>query len=696
MLGVGVSEDGGDSWQPTFGFSMWEIADFTFHPTDPNVIWVGTLGGPYVSVDGGHHWEPRRAGLPPIARDHFSAPIQKILFHPRNPDRLLAFGGFHCNDQLGVLGKPRWGAVWQSDDGGRSWKQIATIADGSRAANIVSAGFAGGQADSLYVALRGSGVYLSTDGGTTWTTRNDGLPQTSNLGRLVVHPARKEVLWLALGQYRRPGDKEFQPGGVYKSSDGGRTWHPAQNGLKLQSHKNASLASHYRTIAVSPTHPDVLLTCDFRSWGHYDYRDVDGRRSILWGPTTFKSMDGGGSWRLVLTHPAESQGCRTAYSALANSVIEFDPRNAERAFLGSSMSLLRTADGGQTWTDATSYQPDPDQLESWRGRGYSGLCSGGFAFNPSDPNHAVLLGLDDAFWQSRDRLRTWRRVERVESGMAQTRTGSDVTFAGEGGRVIYVILGQYDTPFAGIGKSTDGGQSWKDLFGPAHGLPERSAAGQGHPPDQAIAIYALPHQPNVVWATIAGKLYHSIDGGEQWRVIHEGPGLFWIAALPDDPRSFYLSGAEGVYFTKDGKTFDRLLGSPGSNPWFPGHIAVDRSRPPRLYVASWSETAGQGGLWRWSDGVWTRLHDGPAVAGVAVDPTDPKRIAIATADSPRRDVTVASGIWISEDGGQTWSQQNEGLPCLRGRVLAFNPHDPEQLVFGSSGRGYFVARWPQR
>ncbi|PIW12913.1 MAG: hypothetical protein COW34_12515, partial [Armatimonadetes bacterium CG17_big_fil_post_rev_8_21_14_2_50_66_6] len=55
VMGVGVSEDGGDSWQSTFGFRMWEINDFTFHPTDPKVIWVGTLGGPYVSTDGGRN-----------------------------------------------------------------------------------------------------------------------------------------------------------------------------------------------------------------------------------------------------------------------------------------------------------------------------------------------------------------------------------------------------------------------------------------------------------------------------------------------------------------------------------------------------------------------------------------------------------------------------------------------------------------
>src|SRR3569833_1120863 len=47
MLGVGRSDDGGKSWQPTFGFSSWEMADFTFDPRNPNLVWVGSMSGPY-------------------------------------------------------------------------------------------------------------------------------------------------------------------------------------------------------------------------------------------------------------------------------------------------------------------------------------------------------------------------------------------------------------------------------------------------------------------------------------------------------------------------------------------------------------------------------------------------------------------------------------------------------------------------
>ena len=55
MLGVGLSVDGGRSWEATSGFSSWEMNAFTWDVSDPARVWVGTLSGPYESVDGGRY-----------------------------------------------------------------------------------------------------------------------------------------------------------------------------------------------------------------------------------------------------------------------------------------------------------------------------------------------------------------------------------------------------------------------------------------------------------------------------------------------------------------------------------------------------------------------------------------------------------------------------------------------------------------
>jgi hypothetical protein len=58
-------------------------------------------------------------------------------------------------------------------------------------------------------------------------------------------------------------------------------------------------------------------------------------------------------------------------------------------------------------------------------------------------------------------------------------------------------------------------------------------------------------------------------------------------------------------------------------------------------------------------------------------------------------VCRATGVSISADGGKTWTRANDGLAMTRDWAIAINPNDPEQLVFGTMGRGDFVARWPK-
>src|SRR5947209_3887863 len=56
VLSAGVTHDGGATWQQTLGFLNYQDNDITFHPTDPDTIWIGTLGWPCKSTDGGRHW----------------------------------------------------------------------------------------------------------------------------------------------------------------------------------------------------------------------------------------------------------------------------------------------------------------------------------------------------------------------------------------------------------------------------------------------------------------------------------------------------------------------------------------------------------------------------------------------------------------------------------------------------------------
>jgi hypothetical protein len=676
VLGIGLSEDRGNRWQPTFGLPSWEIGNLTWHPTDAKVAWAGTMSGPCRSTDGGRTWQLKREGFPPTSDGMYSAPIEKVLFDPADANHLLAFGG--SNRRYGSPGNPLWGVIWESRDGGERWTKLATItAEGSSAApdakgrNIVGAAFAAGPSMQLYAAVDGAGLFVSTDGGKTWAPRNAGLPHAS-IERVVAHPKDRDTLWVCLTAHKPKDEETHLPGGIFKSSDAGKTWTSASNGLPARRHKDFNFTSNFKGFAVALSNPDVMYTADGAWDAGVVYRSTDGGRQ--WRPVATKGNVGQKEDTPERAALAGTCKVDVAYfSGCAMTVIAIDPKDPGAVYAAGSEYLVRSLDGGKSWTDATAVRT-PDASGEWRGRGFSGLCAVNFRFDPFRKNHAVLLAMDAGkCWESLDGLKSWsfRGQEPWPWG-----GGNDATFARDGR--VYVTTGQFGGN-ASILRTTDD-KAWTSLAGKAHGLPEFQ--GQG----VAEGVYALPDDSRKVWAVIGGGLYRSTDGGDQWVRVQVGPGLAWLVADPRKPARFYVSGARNVYATEDGETFKPLGG-----PKFAGKMTVDSLG--RLYVVGYRSA--RPGLWRYAEGQWARLFDEFFASNVAVDPTDPNRLAVATNDDPYHDVCRAAGVWISADAGKTWSVAADGLAMLRGHAVAFNPFDPEQIVYGTLGRGYFVGRWPK-
>jgi photosystem II stability/assembly factor-like uncharacterized protein len=641
MLGIAVSTDRGDSWQAAFGLDSWEIADFTWHPSDPDRVWAGTMSGPYLSEDGGVNWVSKRAGFPAWSDGSYSAPVQKVLFDPSDPSRLLAFGGSHR--RWSSPGTPLWGRVWESADGGESWRRLADLG-----ANVLAAQFGGRSADTLYAAVDGRGIFVSVDGGTAWEARNNGLPFL-NVNWVEAHAGDAAVAWAALGNSKPAGQSAYAPGGIYKTSDAGLHWAPANAGLGQSAGADGNQTARYETVAASASNPDLLYTSN----------------TAYNGAAVYKSTDGGASWKIAASN------VKRAYPAgLGQTVAAVDPSDADAVFTAGSEYVLRSLDGGRTWSDATAVQPAGSA--DWRGRGFSGLVCTNFRFHPSDPGRSALVAMDHGnFWQSADGFATWRWGG---NGLPSWGGGTDASFSGQA--TAFAALGQ--GYFEGIGRTTDGGRNWTVLSGSAAGLPERYA---GVSPS---SVYVLPDDSNRVWAAVGGRLYASSNLGRRWAVVHEGPGLSCIAAEPGRPTVFYVCGDRGVYRTSDGQAFDLLPGGPAPATY----CAADPNRPGTVYACSWRNAAG--GVWRFDGSSWRRLRTDAYIAAVAVHPANPDILAAATNDHPYHDRSFATGVWISEDGGGTWERRNDGLPCLRGQVIVFEPRPPHRLVFGTGGRGFWI------
>src|ERR1044072_2771287 len=83
MFGVAYSNDAGASWNAASGVPTYEMGNFTWHPAKPQEVWVGSMGGPLKSSDGGQSWTVKRAGMPATDSGKYTAPCDWIRSEER-------------------------------------------------------------------------------------------------------------------------------------------------------------------------------------------------------------------------------------------------------------------------------------------------------------------------------------------------------------------------------------------------------------------------------------------------------------------------------------------------------------------------------------------------------------------------------------------------------------------------------------
>src|SRR5688572_19259954 len=241
------------------------------------------------------------------------------------------------------------GGIWKTTNGGTTFRpvfdgeRVISMGDLAIAPSDTSQIWAGtGEEDSRNSISPGGGIYKSTDGGRTW--RLMGLEKTEHIGRVVVHPTNPNVVWVAaLGAAWRPNPER----GLYKTTDGGQTWRLV---------KFISDRAGFVDVAIHPTNPNVLWAASWeRQRGPY-FLKSGGPGSALW-----KSTDGGETWTKV-----EGGGLPTTtlgrigidisrsnpdyiYLMVEADTAPSGPAVAGRAAQQRPSGLYRSTDGGRTW-----------------------------------------------------------------------------------------------------------------------------------------------------------------------------------------------------------------------------------------------------------------------------------------------------------------------------------------------------------
>jgi len=567
------------------------------------------------------------------------------------------------------------GGLWRSTDAGFTWEpvmdeepvnSIGMVKVNQSAPHIVWVGTGEGSVrNSMGV---GRGMWKSMDGGRTW--QHLGLERTERIEEIVLHPLDPDVAWVsALGPAWSDGEER----GVFKTTDGGRTWRKVL-------YVNQSTGAF--GLEADPSNPNHLLasTWEYRRWPWF-FRSGGGG-SGLW-----KSWDGGETWRRVTHADGLPEG---ELGRIDIAFAQNDPRVVYALVEAEKSALLRSDDGGESWRSVNndvgvSDRPfyynriavDPtNENRVYRISGNLSMSEdGGRTFTVIAPwssvhvdhhalwvhpdGHSLIAGNDGGVYFTHNRGGSWRFVENLV--LAQ----------------FYHIAVDDATPFNVYGGLQDNG-SWMG--------------------------------PSQVWET--PSFQGSAILAHHWHEIGFGDGF---AALPDptEPGTGYSMSQGGNLRRFDVRTNEeRMVRPPKPDPdtelrfnWNAG-IALDPFDPRVVYYGSQflHRSPDRGETWEIiSPDLTTNDPEKQRQAesgGLTLDVTAAENhttiLTIAPSPVERGVIWVGTddgNVQLTRDGGESWTNMVERIPDLPGGMWV--PHieaskhaaGTAYVVFGDHQRG---------
>jgi photosystem II stability/assembly factor-like uncharacterized protein len=330
-----------------------------------------------------------------------------------------------------------------------AWVLISSAVGGIERGHSHSPGYRGfsafvvnpGDSATVYAAT-GSGIFRSTNGGETWHAANDGLTDTYVFD-LALDPRNSATLYAGTES------------GVFKSTNGGASWRPT--GL---ANENAI------ALLVDPRTPERVYAAN-------DYG-------------VYKSIDGGKRWIKVWRGPR--------VFALA-----VDPRRPTTIYAGSGSGVMKSVDAGATWApmNRNLFRHETTEEAAWR------LSEGfvaAFAVIPRRPQTLYLASVYGVF-RSRNGARSWQRVSSGLPGHEKYRLVGSLALDPREPQTLYAGA-------RGVFKSTNGGRRWRSLR-----LPQRR---------YVIALALDPGNPRTIYAGTSqsgGKAFKSTNGGRTWHAL---------------------------------------------------------------------------------------------------------------------------------------------------------------------------------
>ena len=657
--GVWKSSDGGVNWKPLFDKeSTSSIGAIAIADSDHNVIYAGTGegcirgnmsygDGVYKSVDGGLTW--KNVGL----RD--TQHIGALIVDPKDSNVVFVAALGHA------YGPNTERGIFRTRDGGKTWDKVLYKDDRTGGIDVV---FDPHNSNIVYASLwqvmrtpwsldsggPGSGVYKSSDGGTTWKhLEGNGLPD-GIMGRVGISASGGD-------SNRVYALIESKKGGIYRSDDAGDHWQVINDDGRFRQR-----AWYFTHIFADPQSPDTVYVLN---------------------TGLFRSNDGGKTFALLPAPHGDHHG------------LWIDPSDPRRLINGNDGGVTISVDWGHTWTQQNN-QPTAQF--------YHVIADNRFPYwlygAQQDNTTIAIKSMDTDDWVISDK--DWYDVGGGESGyIAPDPTDANIVYAtgdasadvtrfdkrseqvkvispfpldtsGQGAETLEhrfqwtepILVSKYDhnvlyTPAEVIFKSADQGNSWTAIS-PDLTRNERSKQKPSGGPitlditsieyyDTVFTIAESPVQKDLLWAgTDDGLVHVTRDGGKNWtnvtpsnKVLPEWSLISLIEASPH--------AAETAY------------------------VAVDRHKNDdlRAYIYKTNDFGK----------TWTRINngipDGAYVHAVRQDPKDKNLLYAGT----------ELGVYVSFDDGAHWRPLQLDLPMTPVTDLVIKDDD---LAISTNGRSFWI------
>ena len=674
--GVWYSANAGTTWEPIFDkYSTASIGDIAIDQNDPANIWVGTGeannrnsvswgDGMFFSNDGGKSFVNRG-----LNNTHH---ISRIIINPEDSDNVCVCATGHLWGLSGDRG------LFQTKDGGSSWRKITRGLPEDPTVGCTDLIIDPINPKVMYVAMyhrlrkpwtftsgnENGGIYKTTNGGRSWKKLTAGLPNgpTGRIG-LAIYAKNPEIV-MALVEAPRTDDLTKPGSGVYRSEDGGKSW------MYVNTYNNRPF--YYSQIRINPH---------------------DDQRVYLLTTRFMVSEDGG----KTLSNGSEDQEVHGDFHAMW-----IDPQNKDRYYLGADKGISLTHDHGEHFQLLDNlpigqfYRINVDNSLPYRV--FGGLQDNGFygmssfsrdirgilndsnwkihwgdgqytASDPDDPSVLYTSSENGSYFKYNTNTYEIKRISPSLNNIVnlQEYVDPDETRPFRYNWSAPLKMSPHPTKnlyVAGnhVFKSTDQGQSWRIIspdLSTQH--PDKTKFGEsgGVTPDNTGAETHCA----VVTLSISPINEQIIWAGTDDSQVHitTSGGREWKnvrSMIADVPAEIWVSRIEASHF-HPGRAYVT----------FDGHRS-DHFKPYLFVTEDYGQT-------------WTSLVQN--VPGTEV-------IRVVREDLMNENllfIGTETGVWMSLDRGKTWEKQNDQLPTVSVYDLVIHPRDHD-LVVGTHGRSIWI------